>query len=434
MRVCLITTGQPSSNPRLVKEADALVEAGHDVHVIAAYWAEWATIADARVLATRKWSYTFVDWRRETAPWLFWKTRLRHRAALALQPAPLVWRICLPAALSRVTPELTRAALRTPADLYIAHNLGALPAAAAAARRHRSRLGFDAEDYHRAEFAFDDRSARRLAVERAEERLLPRCDYLTAAAPAVAEAYAPYSRHGQPVCILNVFPRASCPPARPRTAPSGPLRLYWFSQTIGAKRGLEDVVRAMGRFADGTIELHLRGQWQPGYHEALQATAAAAGLNAARVVWHEPAASDEMVRLAAAFDVGLAVEPATTVNSDIILSNKIFTYLLAGLAIVATRTRGQEAFLERIPGAAVGYDPGDTDRLAARLEHWMTDRGALDRARETAWALGTARYNWDTEKQRFLTVIQEVLRRPAPDPFEWPSPNPYGPVHGQVHS
>ena len=35
-RICLVTTGQPACNPRLVKEADALVDAGFDVHVVAA--------------------------------------------------------------------------------------------------------------------------------------------------------------------------------------------------------------------------------------------------------------------------------------------------------------------------------------------------------------------------------------------------------------
>ena len=34
-RICLVTPGQPSTNPRLVKEADALCEAGYDVQVVA---------------------------------------------------------------------------------------------------------------------------------------------------------------------------------------------------------------------------------------------------------------------------------------------------------------------------------------------------------------------------------------------------------------
>ena len=34
-RICIVTPGALGSNPRVVKEADALVRAGHDVHVIA---------------------------------------------------------------------------------------------------------------------------------------------------------------------------------------------------------------------------------------------------------------------------------------------------------------------------------------------------------------------------------------------------------------
>ena len=55
-------------------------------------------------------------------------------------------------AMHYVVPELAHAAAAVAADLYIAHNLAALPAARHAARRHRGRLGFDAEDYHRGQF------------------------------------------------------------------------------------------------------------------------------------------------------------------------------------------------------------------------------------------------------------------------------------------
>ncbi len=81
MRVCLVTTGQPSTNPRLVKEADALTDSGFDVAVVGAHWTDWATAADQRLLASRPWTFTFVDWRRDRAPWLFTKSRIRHWAA-----------------------------------------------------------------------------------------------------------------------------------------------------------------------------------------------------------------------------------------------------------------------------------------------------------------------------------------------------------------
>src|SRR5580692_10063341 len=53
-RVCLITPGHLSTNPRIVKEADALSEAGYEVTVIAADYMQWARRADAE-FAGRPW-------------------------------------------------------------------------------------------------------------------------------------------------------------------------------------------------------------------------------------------------------------------------------------------------------------------------------------------------------------------------------------------
>ena len=116
-------------------------------------------------------------------------------------------------------------------------------------------------------------------------------------------------------------------------------------------RGLEDVVRAMGQLRDFDIELHVRGSWQAGYLERFLSTAAAAGVSRDRIVSHEPAAPDEMVRLASAYDIGLALERPVALNNDILLSNKVFTYLLAGLAVVATRTRAQAALACTLAGS-----------------------------------------------------------------------------------
>ena len=41
-KIVLISVGQPSTNPRLVKEANTLQEAGFEVCVVYSYWTEWA--------------------------------------------------------------------------------------------------------------------------------------------------------------------------------------------------------------------------------------------------------------------------------------------------------------------------------------------------------------------------------------------------------
>ena len=146
-RICLLAPGQPSVDPRLVKEADALHEAGHEVQVLCSHMIPWADVADRELLQTRPWRCTYVggDFNGRSAE--YWRTRLRHGLARHL---PLAWPLSdrlRRYALCRVLPELAGAAMRARADLYIAHYIGALVAAADAVSANRALLGLDAEDY-----------------------------------------------------------------------------------------------------------------------------------------------------------------------------------------------------------------------------------------------------------------------------------------------
>lgn len=408
--ICLVTTGQPTTNPRLVKEADALSEAGHEVHVICAHWARWADEMDGELLSTRAWaSCRYVGGDLRGARTAYWWTRVRHgvsRRGLTLCPRSSLLR---GRALCRVLPELERAAKERKADLYIAHNLGALPGAVAAAKLHGARVGFDAEDFHSGMRPFDcARTVEDDVTESLEREYLPRCDYVTAASPEIAAAYAAKYDLPLPQTILNVFPLAERPREFRPAQPGEPLRLYWFSQTIGAQRGLEDVVQALGMLRGCEIELHLRGQWQHGYRERLLAFAVAHGVSLDQIRHHRPSLPDEMVRLAAQYDIGLALEVRANLNLELCLSNKIFTYLLAGTALIATATRAQQAITDEIGIAGVHYQPGDVDSLAEILRHFYEDRDHLNIARQAAWVWGERRYNWDIEKKVLMKSIDSM--------------------------
>ena len=409
VKVCLVTPGQPSSNPRLVKEADALVEAGYDVHVIASYFTDWATERDRSLMASRRWTLTFIDWRASVAPALFHFSRIRHFAARQLAArAPGIVPLAIPA-LARAGPELLQATMRVDADLYVAHNLAALPIVVKAAAAKSALAAFDAEDFHSGQM-LEAKDARAVAFVRAIERAaLPSCAYVTAAAPGIAEAYRTLYGVKLPTTILNLFPLRDRPQQPRRLDECGPLRLYWFSQTIGPDRGLEHVVEAVANLGQHPIELHLRGTWQSGYEAELRGRAARQGLDPRCIVHHPTDAPDEMVRLAAAFDVGLATEPCATPNNSLLLSNKIFTYLLAGLAVVATRTPGQSRLTPEIDRATAWCEPGSPASLAAALGRWAGDRVSLREARAEAWRLGTERFNWDVERKRYLEIVAAAL-------------------------
>lgn len=415
-RICLVTSGNLASNPRLVKEASALQESGYFVRVIAADIIPSLSRFDDGLIQKLQLECVKVCWRRSFCMRLFRALRQRAFRFVAgfLPDVPL--RIAVQAH-HGLTPALTQATSAIPADLYIAHNLAALPAAAAAAEKHGGKLGFDAEDYHCGELPNTSGNALELRIRRKiESALLPRCHHLTSASPQIGEAYA--ADYGIKMrAILNVFSLAEAPDqpdSVPRTRDDFPT-LYWFSQTIGPKRGLEQIVSAMAALRT-KVNLVLRGQPSADYINQLLAHARMRGGDdlASRVQFLGVAPPDQMVRLASIHDIGLAVEVSETVNRDICLTNKAFTYLLAGVPVLLSRTRAQCELSRELGVAGLLFDIDDPERVAEGLNAYFADREWQKRARAEAWHLGRERFNWETEQVKFLAAIRETLEQVVP--------------------
>jgi glycosyltransferase involved in cell wall biosynthesis len=405
-RVCIITPVALGSNPRVVKEAGALQENGHDVTVISTRTLALVDRRDDTVLANAAWSSYRLDFRSRGNAW-----RLRRAVQTGYELGFSIagYGSIADRALSPFTRPLAAAARRLPADLYIAHYPAALPAAAIAARRHGALYAFDAEDFHLGDLPDEPQyEPQRRLIRTIETRYLSRCAYITAASPGIADAYADAYEIARPTVVLNVFPRAQAPwnPMPAGTAEPGPS-LYWFSQTIGPDRGIECAVRAIGR-ARARPHLHLRGTPASGFLGRLQTIGLEAGV-ADRLHILTPAAPSEMERLAASNDVGFSGEPGHTGNNRVALGNKLFTYLLAGLPVVLSDIPAHRAFAPQLGNAARLYITEDAESLAAALDFLLEDRIFLATARVAAFRLGQTRFNWDIEKAKLLEIVATVL-------------------------
>ena len=408
-RVCIVTPNPIGSNPRVVKEADALCEAGHDVTVVATRTHDRVEPRDLALMQRIQWRLLRIDLRSRLQRWPGRVVQLAARKAFVMFGGePLAER-----ATSNFTAALSRAALQVPADLYIAHYPAALPAAAAAARRHGAAFAYDAEDFHPGDWP--DHPAHdvdRLLLREIEHRYLPLCVYVSAAAPLIADAYAQAYRIDRPRVLLNVFPSGQAP-QRPNSkgdAVPGPS-IYWFSQTIGPDRGLECAVRAIG-LARTRPHLYLRGTPAAGFAAHLQKLAAEAGADD-RLHLLPPAAPDEMERLAAAYDLGLAAETACSRNRLICLTNKLFSFVLAGVPPLMSDTPGQRAFAAEAGLTDLVYAMDDAQQLAALIDRLLGDGEALAGARLKVWRLGRERYNWDLEKATLYDLVARAGLRGA---------------------
>jgi hypothetical protein len=404
-RITVVTAGHLATCPRMVKAADALHGAGYDVRVISTSGTPWAVAADRELKARRGWRWEVIAHDRASAPLRWLSSGLRHRAAeiiahRALHSAP--HRIVV-AAFSRMHAELVRAILREPCDFVYGGTSGALAAVAEAARRSGTPFALDIEDLHCSEHADTARGALRdeLAA-RVMRDAVREARLVTAGSEAIGRACE--ERFGiRPLTINNVFPLPD-PPANDHDG--GDLRLYWFSQTVGAGRGLEGVIAAAGR-ARLRAELHVRGMADGDYLTGLQAIAARIA-PALRVVHHAPEHPDDLVAGCRAFDVGLAVEQRQPLNRALGLPNKALTYPLAGLAMVVTDTPGQRPLADDLGTDAIVYAPGEIERLADGLTRWAGDRRALARAKTASWEAARRRWHWEhpLERDQLLSAIE----------------------------
>lgn len=408
-RVCIVSPGNLASNPRVLKEADALHGAGYAVTVIVCDYNEALRQADDEIEAVAPWKVIRVPRARNEG--------IVSRMAAALAQALSAVRIAVPvgvAARSARTPvaALMRRAPEVPADLYIAHYVAALPAVAVAAHRHGALLGFDAEDFHSGEGtgARDD-AFRMKMIEIVEQAVLPSCSHMTAAAPLIGKAYAARYGLAEPVTVLNVFPLSMAPlqprPVRAREG-TAEVRAYWFSQTIGLDRGLQAFIQAMAR-TQSRVTLDIRGSNRWGHGDTLLALAHSLGL-ADRVRVLPMAPPGEMVRLAADYDVGLSLETEVSENRRICLTNKIFTYLLAGVPVVMSDTPAQKLLATELGAAARLCDLADPAELAATLDA-LASPAVLAEASAVAWHLGRERYNWEREQDVLLQSVAAAFTR-----------------------
>jgi len=415
MRICIVTTAHVTDNPRVVKEADALAEAGHDVRVVA--YDRWPQVADLdrELVASRRWRLIAVRVRPDAKTgfrWLSWNLlgRVAEQAyARGAQVAPV-----RDLALSRYHRTLFSAAVAEPADLVIAHHAPALPAAAAAARRLNAALGYDAEDLHAEDYSDPVAERVRLQlVSAVEAAYLPRCRTLTASSAPIAEALV--ARYGvrRPHVVLNTFPLADR--AESGEAISGSRHvpsMYWYSQMIGHRRGLEDVLEAMS-LLDQPVELHLRGTLDPAFAVTLQEWIARYDLHDRVKVWPRAKPAD-LVRLAAAHDIGLALEHPVSPNRAMCVTNKLLVYLLAGLAVAATDTEGQRSVLSAAPGAGFLYTPGDARALAHGLNQLLRDPDALAAAKSASLRAARQRYSWEHDREPLVQYLTRGADRAEP--------------------
>lgn len=405
-KILILLGGHLCNAPRPQKEADTLAQAGHEVTVAGFFFDPEFVKRDCLLLQTKPWQFhPIVDFQphhRLTNLWIRTQGRIAKECYRRFQTFS-------PNLLGFSARAMLKLARQTQADLTIVHSeLGLW--VGNQCLNEGLRVGVDFEDWFSEDLLPEACLTRPIVQLKAlEQRLIRECQYCLTTSNALAEAMAKAYQAPKPTVIYNSFPWSERETIDgkmyDRQNPRIPS-VHWFSQTIGPGRGLETLFEALPYLQD-PIEIHLRGHYPESSHQWLESLLPSEWYN--RIFIHPTVSNGELLSRIAEHDIGLALEIPYCLSRQFTITNKLFQYLQAGLAVVATNTVGQQEVFSKFPGTGRLIPNRNPEALAHALKELVTQPNTLADAKQKVLHAAQTDYCWEQQANKVVAVAASAL-------------------------
>jgi len=406
-KILILIGGHLCNAPRPQKEAETLALAGHDVTVQGA-WFDPALIQRDKELLLNK-PYHFQPYLnfQPSHRLLNWQVRSQSRIARECFQR-FFW--FSPDLLGYGARATLNAARRFRADLTIVHFEAGLWVGHQLLQEGL-RVGVDFEDWFSEDLLPEALTHRPIShLKTLEARLIKNCQYCLTTSHAMAEAMAIAYSAPKPTVIYNAFPWAE------RTHLDHQIKdrhnldipsLHWFSQTIGPGRGLETLFQALPDLMM-PVEIHLRGNYPDSSRQWLEPIIPLEWRD--RIFIHPLVSNTELPSRIAEHDIGLALESSEIPSRNLTITNKLFQYLQAGLAVIATDTTGQREIFEKCPSIGQLIPSGNPEALAQALNSLLSDSEKLATAKAAALIAAQTNLSWENQSQQLVNLVHTVVK------------------------
>ena len=383
-------------NPRVLKEAVTLSQEGYKVIILAAIYSDKLLQEDLELIKGTDVSYEFYSDLRQSNPASFF-ARLARKVAVELQSKLKIESV---ASLGFSAGNLLNKCISHNADLYIMHQ--ELPACIGNELiKKKRRVAFDIEDWYSEDLLPVARKQRPVnLLKKVESEALHKGIYCTTTSVALANKLAIVYSSKQPEVIYNVFPAQDH--LQQEKDSTSPLKLFWFSQTIGPGRGLEKFIELLNHI-ENAIELHLLGNVSELYSEALKKLMP----KKHKLFFHELVNEKKLPNKISAFDIGLALELTSPPSRNYTITNKFFQYLQAGVSVIVSETEGQNEGFEKFkPGFKLSQEPDEKE--IRELNDWLNNPAEIASAQKRA-VEASEFYCWENESKKLIKLVKNAL-------------------------
>jgi glycosyltransferase involved in cell wall biosynthesis len=95
------------------------------------------------------------------------------------------------------------------------------------------------------------------------------------------------------------------------------------------------------------------------------------------------------------------------------IGNKVFTGMMAGLALALSDTIAHRDLLAEVPNCGFLFPDGDIESLILHLNSLLDDRKTLEQMKRSSWEAAERRFNWEEESRILLDAVDGVFLRSA---------------------
>ena len=295
---------------------------------------------------------------------------------------------------------MARMAIKQRADIYHAHDLDTLLAGYIAKRWTRRKLVYDFHELFIEQFKNGVKTKLWcLFYSSLEKFLVKRADLRVTVCESLAKWMC--ERYG-----INGIITVRNAPLYQQTQVCRPTfikdRLILYHGKYLPDRGLEQLVESARHLKSGKIVLRGNGSLE----NYLQSLAKDLGVEG-RVMFAHPVPLSDLVKAASEADIGVIPYVPFCLNNRFCLPNKLFEYMMAGIAVVGSDL---PELRNIILGQKVGgvFNPEDPQDIARAINEILEDEPQLDKMKHNARESARERYNWEVEGKTLLKAYETV--------------------------
>jgi glycosyltransferase involved in cell wall biosynthesis len=292
------------------------------------------------------------------------------------------------------------------ADVYFANDLDTLLPNGLLAKMTGKKLVYDSHEYFTGVPELESRPDVQKIWKRIERWLFPGLSYIITVNDSIASLYK-QEYHKDLIVIRNipdmpVLPSFDSSSFKAKNGlPSGKKIIIMQGSGINVDRGGEEAVMAMEHVDNAVLLIIGAGDVIENLKEMSKKE-----YLAGKIIFRDKMPFAQMMEFTRVADIGLTLDKDTNINYRYSLPNKLFDYLHAGIAVLASDLVEVRKIVEHYNAGCIvqGHEPL---KLAEKINEMLSDENRLAEWKTNA-VKASKELTWENEEKKLLMLIDEL--------------------------